>query len=186
MKIFFVTVNDFKAKEVQQYLASTGLELHVVKYRIQEILNIDLKVIVQDKVLKAYRELGRPCVVEHGGLLIDALGGLPGGLSKVVWDTVGEKICSFLSVGDPRHATAQSVIGYCDGRRVHLHVGETRGTLAQRAAGDYLFQWDPVFIPDGQSKTYAELGFPEKGKYSQAAKAWAGLVSQLKATRLAP
>jgi XTP/dITP diphosphohydrolase len=179
MKLFFVTVNDFKAKEVQEYLKASGVELHVVKHPIQEILNIDLSVIVRDKALKAYRELGRPCVVEHGGLLIDALKGLPGGLSKVVWDTVGDKLCRFIDASDSRVATAQSVIGYCDGRRIHLHVGETKGIVADRARGDYMFQWDPIFIPDGQSKTYAELGFPEKGKYSQAAKAWRALVSQL-------
>lgn len=42
-----------------------------------------------------------------------------------------------------------------------------------------MFQWDPIFIPEGQNKTYAEMGFPEKGKYSQAAKAWQKLVAEL-------
>lgn len=179
MKLFFVTVNDFKTKEVREYLKDSGVELEIVKYGVQEILNIDLSVIVKDKALKAYQQLGIPCVVEHGGLIIDALKGLPGGLSKVVWDAVGDKLCNFLDDKDTRAATAQSVIGYCDGRRVHIHVGETRGRVADRARGGYTFQWDPIFIPDGQSKTYAELGFPEKGKYSQAAKAWNALVKQL-------
>jgi len=183
VKLYFVTVNDFKTKEVGQYLSSSGVDLHVVKYPIQEILNIDLSVIVRDKVLKAYRELGRPCVVEHGGLLIDALKGLPGGLSKVVWDTVGDKLCNFLDDKDTRAATAQSVVGYCDGQRVYLHVGETRGTIADRARGGYTFQWDPIFIPEGESKTYAEFGFPEKGKYSQAPKAWNALLRQLQGLR---
>ncbi len=180
MKVYFVTINEFKANEVGHYLRGSGADLQVIKYPIQEILNIDLSVVVRDKVLKAYRNLGRPCVVEHGGLRIDALRGLPGGLSKVVWDTVGDKICSFLEPGDSRAATAQSVVGYCDGQRVHLLVGETRGTVAERSRGDYKFQWDPIFIPDGQDRTYAELGFPDKGKYSQAAKAWRLLLRQLK------
>jgi XTP/dITP diphosphohydrolase len=179
VKLFFVTVNDFKTKEVQEYLKDSGVELEIVRYRVQEILNIDLTVIAKDKTLKAYEKLGIPCVVEHGGLLIDALTGLPGGLSKVVWDAVGDKLCNFLDDKDTRAATAQSVIGYCDGRRVHIHVGETRGTIADQARGGYKFQWDPIFIPEGQSKTYAELGFPEKGRYSQAAKAWNALVKQL-------
>lgn len=179
MKLYFVTTNDYKVKEVQRYLTGTTLEVQHVPYRIQEILNLDLELVVKDKVLKAYDYLGHACVVEHGGLLVEALGNLPGGLSKVVWDTVGDKICTFLSPTDSRAAIAQSVIGYCDGKRVHTFRGETRGTLAETARGSYLFQWDPVFIPNGETKTYAEFGFPDKEKFSQAAKAWKLLVATL-------
>jgi XTP/dITP diphosphohydrolase len=178
--IYFVTVNDFKAREVQHYLSTEGVNVQIVKYPLQEILNIDLRIIVEDKVLKAYRQLGHPCFVEHGGLLIDQLSGLPGGLSKVVWDTVGDKICTFIGNKDARSATAQSVVGYCDGKRVYQQVGETRGTVADKARGKYLFQWDPVFIPDGQNKTYGEMDIAEKANYSQAAKAWRAFVKELK------
>lgn len=180
MKLYFVTTNNFKIKEVEGYLTGTDLQLQPVAYQIQEILSLDLETVVKDKVLKAYAYLGHPCVVEHGGLLVGALGNLPGGLSKVVWDNVGDKICSFLGPTDSRSAIAQSVIGYCDGQRVHLFKGETHGTIADAARGSYAFQWDPVFIPDGETKTYAEFGFPDKAKYSQAAKAWKLLVSALK------
>jgi XTP/dITP diphosphohydrolase len=179
MKLYFVTTNNFKIKEVERYLAGTDLELQQVSFQIQEILNLDLEVVVKDKVLKAYKYLGHPCVVEHGGLLIEALGNLPAGLSKVVWDTVNSKLCTFLSPTDSRKAIAQSVIGYCDGKRVHMFKGETEGTLADQARGDYMFQWDPVFIPTGETKTYAEFGFPLKEKFSQAAKAWGLLVGSL-------
>jgi XTP/dITP diphosphohydrolase len=179
MKLYFVTTNDYKVKEVQEYLVGFDLELQPVPYQIQEILNLDLEVVVKDKVLKAYAYLGHPCVVEHGGLLIEALGNLPGGLSKVVWDNVGEKICSFLGPTDSRRAIAQSMIGYCDGRRIYTFKGETEGTIADTARGSYKFQWDPVFVPDGQTKTYAEFGFPDKGAYSQAAKAWKSLAESL-------
>lgn len=180
MTLYFVTMNDYKPKEVTEYLSGTGIGLSVVRYPIQEILNLDMEVIVRDKVLKAYQYLGRPCVVEHGGLLIAGLKGLPGGLSKVVWDTVGDQICTFLQPGTSRAAVARSVIGYCDGCNISIFTGDTSGTIADCQKGAYAFQWDPVFIPDGQSKTYAELGFPEKGRYSQAAKAWAKLVNHLK------
>lgn len=182
MKLYFVTTNDYKVKEVERYLAGTDLKLQAVSYQIQEVLNLDLEVVVRDKVLKAYAHLGHPCVVEHGGLLVEALGNLPGGLSKVVWDTVGEKICSFLGPSDSRTAIAQSVIGYCDGKRVHTFKGETEGALADSARGGYLFQWDPVFIPKGETRTYAEFGFPDKEQFSQAAKAWRSLVQRLEST----
>lgn len=179
MNLYFVTTNSFKVNEVQQYLAGTHLQLQPVPYQIQEILSLDLEVVVKDKALKAYAYLGHPCVVEHGGLLIEALGNLPGGLSKVVWDNVGEKICTFLGPTDSRKAIAQSVIGYCDGKRIYTFKGETEGTIADSARGTYMFQWDPVFIPNPETKTYAEFGFPDKAKYSQAAKAWRLLVESV-------
>ncbi len=180
MNLYFNTVNSFKAAEVKVFLEGSGLDLRIVGQAIQEILHIDLHVIVKDKALKAYEKVGVPCAVEHGGLQIRDLKMFPGGLSKVVWDTVGEKLVGFLSASDSREAVAKSVIGYCDGRRVHLFDGETKGMIAPSAKGDYRYQWDPIFIPEGDTRTYGEMGFPEKRKYSQAAKAWTKLVEHLK------
>ena len=42
MKLYFVTINDFKANEVSTYLNGTGIQLQVIRYQIQEILNLDL------------------------------------------------------------------------------------------------------------------------------------------------
>ncbi|MGD0208727.1 MAG: non-canonical purine NTP pyrophosphatase [Verrucomicrobiota bacterium] len=179
-KLYFVTVNTYKTTEVQQYFSVPDVKLEFVNYRIQEILNLDLDEIVKDKTLKAHKYLGLPCVVEHGGLLINALQSFPGGLSKVVWDTTNDLLCGFIPKGISRSATAKSVIGYCDGMRIHLFKGETTGTVAESSRGNYKFQWDPIFIPDGATETYAEMGFPKKGQYSQAAKAWSQLADHLK------
>jgi len=143
-------------------------------------MHLELEIIVRDKLLKAYKQFGLPCIVEHGAILIDSLNKLPGGISKVVWDNIEDKICKLILPGEPRTATAKSVIGYCDGKRVHLFIGETKGKVAEEAKGDRKFQWDPIFIPEGTDKTYSELGFPEKENYSQAAKAWKQLIDFLK------
>lgn len=182
MKLYFVTISEFKGIEVQTYFKDSGIDLEIVNYAIQEILHKDLNVIVLDKITKAFIELGVPCAVEHGGLFIDALNGLPGGLSKVVWDNIGDKLCGFIQKGDSRAATAKSIIGYCDGMKRHLFVGETRGVIAKSGCGEYRFQWDPIFKPNGSNRTYAEMGFPEKAKYSQASKGWAELIKFLKCT----
>jgi XTP/dITP diphosphohydrolase len=183
MKVYFVTVNGYKETEVAEYFAGSGLELQVIKKQIQEILHLDLSVIVRDKALKAYSELRMPCVVEHGGLAIKALNGLPGGLSKVVWDTAGDRVCDFLKDSDPRDAIATSVLGYCDGRRIHVFKAETAGAIAKSSRGAYLFQWDPIFIPNGSSQTYAEMGFPAKKAYSQAAKVWEQFIGHVLAAK---
>lgn len=180
MKLYFVTNNDFKAREAKTYLREYGILLHRVPIRIQEILHLDLNMIVRDKCLKAYRELGVPCAVEHGGLYIKALNGLPGGLSKVFWDNLEGKICDLIPPNTNREAVAKVVVGYCDGKRIELFEGKTLGKVADHARGGYKFQWDPIFIPGGQTQTFAEMGFPAKRSFSQAAKAWAKLAKKIK------
>ncbi len=178
-KLYFITSNDYKKEEVVKIFTGTSIELQVVALQIQELMHIDLEVIVKDKLLKAYKAFGLPCAVEHGAIHIDALNRLPGGISKVVWDSVGDKICNFIQAGESRSAIAKSLVGYCDGKKMYFFPGETKGEIAQEAKGDRKFQWDPIFIPNGSSSTYAELGFPEKETFSQATKAWKQLISFL-------
>lgn len=179
MKIYFVTINDNKILESAQYLKQFDLDLYPVKYQIQEISHVDLHEIVKHKALRAYEQFHLPCVVEHGGLFIDALNGLPGGFSCEVWEKVGDRLCTFLDPGDVRHATAKSMIGFCDGRKVRFYSGETRGVITERGCGQFGYKWDPIFIPDGSTQTYAEMGAEKKHEYSQFNRAWSELVKDL-------
>lgn len=176
MKIYYVTTNEFKITEARDYVASHHIEdrldLSFLRSDVQEILHPDVSLIVRQKTIEAFKQIRWPCVVEHGGLFMDALPGLPGGVGKIVWDAVGERICGFLSADDPRGATARSFLGYCDGRRVRVYVGETRGRIADRARGAYSFAWDPIFIPEGSEKTYGEMGLEGKRTTSPVVKAW--------------
>ena len=176
MKIYYVTTNEFKITEARDYVASHHMEdrldLSFLRSDVQEILHYDVSLIVRQKTIEAFKHIRWPCVVEHGGLFMDALPGLPGGVGKIVWDAVGERICGFLSTDDPRGATARSFLGYCDGRRVRVYVGETRGRIADRARGAYSFAWDPIFIPEGSEKTYGEMGLEGKRTTSPVVKAW--------------
>ena len=172
MSLYFITSNPYKKEEALEIFKGRGITLEIVDIPIQEIMHLDLKVIVKDKILKAYKEFGLPCVVEHGAIKIEALNGLPGGISKVVWDNIGNKLCKLILSGEARNAEAESVVGYCDGKQIYLFSGITKGTIAHEARGKRMFQWDPIFIPKGSTKTYSELGFPEKERYSQATKAW--------------
>ena len=179
MKIYFVTGNDNKILEANRFLEKFDFELCPVKHSIQEISHVDLREIVKDKALRAFSQFNLPCVVEHGGLFIDALNGLPSGFSCEVWKMVGDRLCTFLNDDDLRHATAKSVIGYCDGRKVRLYSGETRGLIAPRSCGEYSNQWDPIFIPEGSTQTYGEMGWEKKMEFSQVNRAWTELVKDL-------
>jgi XTP/dITP diphosphohydrolase len=178
MKIYFVTSNTFKAAEVTAYFKEAAIqerfniELCIVTASVQEILHADIEVIVKKKALEAYGYFGAPCLVEHGGIFMDALPGLPGGIGQIIWNAVGDRICSFLGEQDPRGAVAKSIVGYCDGKRVRTYTGETRGQITKAARGTYKFNWDPIFIPDGSDLTYGEMGPEKKQATSQSLKAW--------------
>lgn len=178
MTLYFLTTNAFKIAEARNYAmwrdikARYAVELSFVEHDIQEILHPDLAVIVRKKAVDAYAFIRHPCVVEHGGIFLDALPGLPGGVGKIVWDAVGDRICGFLRQDDSREATARSVLGYCDGRRVRVYVGETRGRIAERSRGVYAFAWDPIFLPGNDQETYGEMGRDRKRETSPVVKAW--------------
>ena len=178
MKIFFVTKNQNKQAEILSYLNSIDIkdrypvEMVFANKDLMEILDPDIEKIVRAKALEAYKYLGAPCVVEHGGIFIESLKNFPGGVGHVVWNSIGERMCSFLGEADSRVATARSVIGYCDGKRITTFAGETKGTIALRSRGNYHFNWDPIFAPEGSDQTYGEMGPELKRATSQAIKAW--------------
>ena len=178
MRLYFLTTNDNKAAEAAAFFAQTDLavgrhiELCVVKHDVQEIMHPDLEKVVRWKALAAYQYLRQPCVVEHGGLFFDGLPDLPGPMGKLIWNAVGDRMCGFLRADDSRRATARAILGYCDGRQIRLFRGETRGEVAERARGEYnKGNWDPIFIPEGSTETYAEMGAVRKRPTSPLSRA---------------
>jgi XTP/dITP diphosphohydrolase len=178
VKLYFLTMNALKLSEAEHYAVwretgtREGVELCCVRHDVQEILDSDITKIIRQKAVAAYAYMGYPCLVEHGGLFMDALPGLPGGVGKIVWDAVQDRMCDFLRAGDSREATARSYLGYCDGRRVRVYMGETRGHVAQGARGAYKFGWDPIFVPESDSQTYGEMGLEKKRDTSPVYRAW--------------
>jgi XTP/dITP diphosphohydrolase len=183
--IYFLSSNPHKTAEAKAYVTShrlaetRGVTVCFANLDVQEILHSDLTRIVRQKALDAHRLLRHPCVVEHSGLYMAGLPGLPGGLGKIIWDCVQDRLCSFLRDTDSREAIAKSYLGYCDGRRLHVFAGETPGTIAERARGNYTFGWDPIFIPQGSSETYGEMGQERKAATSPMARAWDAFVATL-------
>jgi XTP/dITP diphosphohydrolase len=155
----FLSSSKHKIAEATAMLAPAGIDVIPVPHKIEELQTQDTDRLVRDKVLAAFKHIGRPLFVEHTGLYLDYLHGFPGGLTQLFWDTIGpERFAGlFGSTPDPR-ALARSVVGYTDGRGIHLFAGEIAGHIAPQPRGSAGFSWDCVFIPDGQTATFAELG----------------------------
>jgi XTP/dITP diphosphohydrolase len=159
MDIRFLSSNEHKIREVQAILSPVGVNIVPAPIKIEEIQTENVQRLVRDKVLKAFELIGRPVFVEHTGLHLPGLNGLPGGLTQIFWDHLqADSFVSLVKNLGNSLVTAKTVIGYCDSRTVHYFEGEISGTVPDVPAGSRDFQWDCVFIPDGFTQTFAELG----------------------------
>lgn len=120
-------------------------------------------------------------VGEDSGLEAVALGGAPGVLTArwAAGDPVG-RMLEALSAEDDRRARYVCVLVAlaADGREV-VAEGTLDGTIARSAAGNEGFGFDPVFVPDGEQLSVAQLGNEWKRRHSHRAKAAAALATAL-------
>lgn len=159
MKIRFITKNPKKIIEVKSMLNLPNVEIISVPHSIDEIQSEDVDFLVRDKLYKAFGYVGRPVFVEHTGLYIDNLNGFPGGLTQIFWDKLqAAKFSSLFGSGPNTNLIAKTVIGYCDSKEIYTFEGEVKGRIAETPRGHHDFQWDCIFIPEGESITFAEMG----------------------------
>ena|ERR1700722_2082850 len=159
-EIRFVSSNPHKIAEAKQILEPQNIEVVASEIKIEEIQTTDTLNLVHDKVLKAFSKIGRPLFVEHTGLYLEHLNGLPGGLTQIFWDSLkADKFAELFGKLAPNHnVIARTAIAYCDGQKIHDFKGEIEGEIVPAPRGNRDFQWDCVFQPKGQELTFAEMG----------------------------
>lgn len=179
MKIaWYNTQNPDKVREVEHFFGPKS-RLGILRTPVTEILDADLEKVILAKAASAYQACRVPVVVEHGAFCLDALDGLPGALIKPLWDTLGHRLCDLVPSGQPRTMIVKSALCYCDGRTRTLIVKEVKGELAPKAQGTRGFHWDPLFIPEGHTRTFAEMTLTEKLAVSPSGLAYQELRQQL-------
>jgi non-canonical purine NTP pyrophosphatase (RdgB/HAM1 family) len=177
------------ADKVREYKALLGIaDLRWSNRIIDEPQDASIGVLAMEKLRQlAPQMIGIPYFVEHSGIVIDAWRNLPGGLTRVFLENVGNKgICRMMSSfhGSERTATAIVVIGLRlpDGRE-RTFEGKRRGRIADEPVGFSNFGWDPIFIPDGQAegggKTYGQMTMEEKNRTSMRAEATRQLQNEI-------
>lgn len=160
----FVSNNAGKAREVAAIL---GFPLERLQADVPEIQALDVSDVVREKALAAFILAGRPVLVEDTGLYIAALHDLPGALVKWFLATVGPAgICAMLPPDAPRSAIARTAVALHDGSDVTVLTGEVLGQITTSPRGTHGFGWDPIFLPDGATGTFAELTQAEKNRFS--------------------
>jgi XTP/dITP diphosphohydrolase len=183
MKIRFLSGNTHKIAEVNAILAPVGVEVIPVEQKIEELQTEDVERLVRDKLNKAFERIGRPLFVEHTGLYLDGLNGLPAGLTQIFWDKLeADSFCALVNGLSSPVVTAKTVLGYCDGKQIHFFEGLVSGRVPETPAGPRGFQWDCVFIPDSETETFAEMG-DRKNSLSMRRKALDSFAAFLKQTK---
>ena len=167
----FATSNPNKLREVNQILGSelsqADLKDVLPDHVIVEPQAVDVHEVIRHKARQALIYFGRPVLVEDTSLEFSAWGGLPGALIKSFLQSVGTAGLLRMMAGEEnRSATAISVFGYCDAKGVHVFEGKSEGTISITEKGENGFGWDTIFIPSGQTRTYAEMNSVEKNDCS--------------------
>jgi XTP/dITP diphosphohydrolase len=159
MEIRFLSSNKFKIEETRKILALEGLNVIPLEIKIEELQTLDTERLVKDKLLKAFKFIGKPLFIEHTGLYMKQLNGFPGGLTQIFWDKIGaDKFSDLFGKGSDTSVIARTHVGFCDGKKYFTFNGEIEGNISEIPKGNRDFQWDCVFIPNGFTQTFSELG----------------------------
>jgi non-canonical purine NTP pyrophosphatase (RdgB/HAM1 family) len=178
LSFVLVTGNRGKLEEARRVL---GAGLAAVEVDLPEIQSLDPWEVLEAKADEAWRRVGRPLLVEETGLELAALHGFPGPLVKWMLRAVGAEGIARTAeaLGDPRAIARCNVLYVDDARRVRAE-GAVPGRLVLPARGTDGFGWDPVFAPDGQGATYAEMDGATKDGLSHRAQALRALMRALR------
>ncbi|MEM3832580.1 MAG: XTP/dITP diphosphatase [Thermoprotei archaeon] len=169
--IIFVTGNKNKVREVETFLKTFGIDITDVNLDIDEVQADDIEYIARRAAEDSYRFLKKALIVEDSGLYINALNGFPGPYSSYVYRTLGVNgILKLMSNVEKRDAIFKAAIAYADEKIVKVFVGEIRGKISFEPRGRG-WGFDPIFIPDGSSKTFGEMDVNEKNIFSHRGKA---------------
>lgn len=173
MKVIFVTSNESKLREAREIL---GVHLESAALDLSEPQAIDVAEVAAQKALAARAALHdppRPILVEDSGIVFGAWNGLPGALTKWFLGAVGnEGLLKMLAAEEDRSARAVCAVAVAwPGGEARTFVGEVAGRIAPAPRGEGGFGWDPIFIPKGERRTYAEMG-PDKNRVSHRALAF--------------
>lgn len=169
IKLTFVSGNEIKAREAGEILKE--YEIENIPLDIPEMQGNDDEV-VKEKARLACDELGKAVFVDDTALCFNALNGLPGHYIKEFVERLRlEKITKMLDGFDDKTALAACIIGFCEpGKKPMIFKGEVKGSIV-KPRGMKEFSWDPIFLPDGHNKTYAEMKDSEKNAISHRRKA---------------
>ena len=178
--LIFATNNEHKIKEIQSLV---GNDFSIITLK-EAGINIDipephetLQENAYEKAITIEKITKQNCFSEDTGLEIEALNGEPG-VKSARYAGEGrnfqaniDKVLEKLVGNENRKAQFRTVICLLWNKEVIYFEGICKGYIAKTMHGAEGFGYDPIFIPDGASKSFAEMTMDEKNKFSHRQKA---------------
>lgn len=188
MKIVFATNNAHKLSEVSAVLGE-GFELVTLReVGITEDIPETGETLDENASQKAryvWERTGLDCFADDTGLEVEALNGAPG-VRSARYATDGHnfaannrKLLRELNGEGNRRARFRTVISIIQGGVERQVEGTVEGVIAEKESGSEGFGYDPLFIPNGYDRTFADMSAEEKNAISHRGRAVANLVKLL-------
>lgn len=187
-QIIFATNNAHKLSEVQAVLGDRFRLVTLAECGIAEEIPEDAPTLEGNALQKAryvHERTGADCFADDTGLEVDALDGAPG-VHSARYATDGHDFAANnrlllrnLAGTADRSAHFRTVIALILDGREYLFEGRVDGRIAESEAGCGGFGYDPLFVPEGFDKTFAEMGADEKNAISHRGRAVRRLVEFL-------
>ncbi|WP_378175620.1 non-canonical purine NTP diphosphatase [Aquimarina sp. SS2-1] len=188
MKLVFATNNLNKLKEVQVLIPSYIQLLSLADIGCTEDIPETSPTIEGNAIQKAEyikKKFGYDCFADDTGLEVEALDGAPGVYSARYAGQAKDananmnKLLDNLKGKENRKAQFKTVIALIINGNLETFTGICKGMITKEKKGDQGFGYDPIFLPEGFKKTFAELPLKEKNTVSHRAKAVKILVEVL-------
>lgn len=181
MELVFASNNPHKVKEIKSILGNSFTLLSLSDVNILEDIPENEPLIEGNALSKAryvHKTTGINVFADDTGLEIEALNGLPGvnsarfaGENKDSSANI-EKVLTMLGENENRKAQFRTVIALIFENKEYLFEGIVKGKIINEKRGIEGFGYDPVFIPDGKRRTFAEMELAEKNTVSHRARAF--------------
>lgn len=190
-KLVFATNNAHKLEEISSILGEKVELLSLKDIHCTVDIPETADTLEGNAMLKAayiYENYGLDCFADDTGLEVEALNGEPGIYSARYAGGEGHNVEANMqkllqNMQGVQNRKAQFRTAIClilDGKR-HLFEGIVKGEIIKEKRGGTGFGYDPIFVPDGYTQTFAELGNETKNKISHRALAVEKLCRFLKA-----
>lgn len=187
--LIFATNNQHKVDEIRSVIGSS-FDIITLK---EAGIDIDipephdtLQANASEKSQTIHRLTNQDCFSEDTGLEVEALQGEPGvksaryaGEGRDFQQNI-DKLLQKLGNNPNRAARFRTVVSLILKRQEYLFEGICTGKIAEDQKGNQGFGYDPVFIPDGATKSFAEMSLEEKNLYSHRQKAISQLIDFLR------
>lgn len=179
-KICFASNNPKKLEEIRKVLEGKLEILSLEELGCKEELEETGETLLENAFQKAryvHKKYGIDCFADDTGLEVDALQGAPGVYSgRFAGEPRSDErnvdlLLSKMQGKDKRQARFKTVIALIVGGEEHSFEGEVIGNIATSKTGLGGFGYDPVFVPEGYDRSFAELSMEEKNSISHRGKA---------------